>query len=203
MDVFKIGITCSGGLSYKATAEYKRIQNQPSAKMFYRGDGWPGKNSLVTDAGSLDHAHNGSLFEQMFSSQIFKNSGCRSCSDHFAEKADISFCDFWNDEERKSEHEGNSCVIVRSEKAQSIFRQMQQDGYVEVVKELTERDVVNGQLHVLKVKKGDLRIKRTYNRFIRMVDFIFEHELYHIFRYRIYRCFCKMYRNMCENSHIK
>src|SRR5699024_4597837 len=90
LNIFKIGITCSGGMSYKATTEYKRIQNQQFAKMFYRGDGWPGKNSLITTNGNIEYPHNGSLFERMFSSQIFKNPGCRACKDHFAENADIS-----------------------------------------------------------------------------------------------------------------
>ena len=44
----------------------------------------------------------------MFSSQIFKNPACRECHDHFAEYSDISFCDFWNEEERRKEKEGNS-----------------------------------------------------------------------------------------------
>lgn len=202
IDFFKIGITCSGGISHKATVEYKRIQNQQTAKMFYRGDGWPGKNSLISDSGILNYAHNGSLFERMFSSQIFKNPGCRSCKDHFAEKSDISFCDFWNDKECESEHEGNSCVIVRSEKAQTIFQQMQQDGYVETVRELSEEEVENGQMQVLKAKKSNLHNTLKYKLFMKTVDFVFDHGLYRGFGLKTYQHFCNFYRKMCEDAEI-
>lgn len=202
IDFFRIGITCSGGISYKATVEYKRIQNQQTAKMFYRGDGWPGKNSLVSDSGILNCTHNGSLFERMFSSQIFKNPGCRSCKDHFAEKSDISFCDFWNDKELESEHEGNSCVIVRSERAQTIFRQMQQDGYVETVRALSEAEVENGQMQVLKAKKGNLHNTLNYKLFMKTIDFVFDHRLYRGFGPKTYHHFCKFYRKMCEDAEI-
>lgn len=197
-----IGITCSGGISYKATAEYKQKQNKLTAKMFYRGDGWPGKNSLISDNSCLDYAHNGSLFERMFSSQVFKNPGCRNCKDHFAEQADISFCDFWNEDERKSEHEGNSCVIVRSVKAHEIFYQMQQDGYVEVVRSLSETEIENGQMQILKAKKGKLHGMFKYRLFTKTVDFVFDHDLYHIFTYKTYQLFCKAYRKMCENTDL-
>lgn len=122
LDIFTIGVTCSGGMSYKATEQYKKLQNMPISKMFYRGDGWPGKNCLISsDGNKIEYVHNGSLFERMFSSQIFKNPGCRGCKDHFAEQAEISFCDFWNAEERKTESEGNSCVIIRSARADEYF----------------------------------------------------------------------------------
>lgn len=37
-------------------------------------------------------------------------------------------------------------VIVRSDKAQKIFQRMQQDGYIETVRELSEAEVENGQM---------------------------------------------------------
>ena len=78
LDIFTIGVTCSGGMSYKATEQYKKLQNMPISKMFYRGDGWPGKNCLISsDGNKIEYVHNGSLFERMFSSQIFKNPGVK------------------------------------------------------------------------------------------------------------------------------
>ena len=108
--VFRIGITCSGGMSYKATEQYKQIQHCKTGKMYYRGDGWPGKNSLQENEMTIEFDHLGSLFEVMFSSQIFKNPACRECHDHFAEYADISLCDFWNSEERIKEKEGKKIL---------------------------------------------------------------------------------------------
>lgn len=201
-DIFKIGIACSGGMSYKATEEYKRSQCLKISKMYYRGDGWPGKNSLISPKRTVEFNHQGSLFERMFSSQIFKNPGCRYCMDHFAEEADISFCDFWDRQEMLSENEGNSCVIIRSEKADEIFLQMQGSGYVETIRELDEQAILHTQYPVLLAKKGDMREKKQYRLFIALCDFIFRHRLYKCFRLKIYQKFCSYYNRICRESHI-
>ncbi len=203
LDIFTIGVTCSGGMSYKATEQYKKLQNMPMSKMFYRGDGWPGKNCLIsTDGDRLEYVHNGSLFERMFSSQIFKNPGCRECKDHFAEQAEISFCDFWNDGERKTESEGNSCVIIRSERAEEYFNKTLEAGFVEIVRNLNENEVAKTQMHVLKAKKGTLRDSVRYRIFTRVIDYIFKHNLYERLGIKEYNRFCKFYRMLCESQKI-
>lgn len=198
-----IGITCSGGMSYKATTEYKRVRNLQSAKMFYRGDGWPGKNSLVTDEKCVSANHSGSLFERMFSSQIFKNTGCRYCKNHFAENADISFCDFWNKNEMASEQEGNSCVIVRTQRAHDLLQRMQDDNYIEIVRKLTEEEIEAGQMHVLKVKKGKPQRIRSYRVFMRMIDFVFCHGFYKLFGLKTYQRICHIYDRILAKVNIE
>ena len=202
-NIFKIGITCSGGMSYLATTEFKRLKNAQSAKMFYRGDGWPGKNSLLTDQDCLSENHNGSLFERMFSSQIFKNSGCRYCKDHFAEDAEISFCDFWNKDEMTNEHEGNSCVIVRSDRAYRIIKAMEADNYIQIVRELTETEIESGQLQVLKVKKGDPEKLHSYRLFMKTKEFIFTHRLHRLFGYKVYKLLCRVYNKITQQIRIQ
>ena len=203
LDIFPIGVTCSGGMSYKATEQYKKLQNMPMSKMFYRGDGWPGKNCLISSDGNrLEYVHNGSLFERMFSSQIFKNPGCRECRDHFAENAEISFCDFWNAEERRTESEGNSCVIIRSKRAGEYFDKMQEAGFVEVVRSLNENEVTETQMHVLKAKKGTLHNSVRYRMFTKIVDYVFKHNLYEKFGIKEYNRFCKFYRKLCESQKL-
>lgn len=203
LDIFIIGVTCSGGMSYKATEQYKKLQNMPMSKMFYRGDGWPGKNCLISSDGNrLEYNHLGSPFEQMFSSQIFKNPGCRECRDHFAEQAEISFCDFWNAEERRTESEGNSCVIIRSKRAGEYFDKMQEAGFVEVVRSLNENEVAETQMHVLKAKKGTLHNSVRYRMFTKIVDYVFKHNLYEKFGIKEYNRFCKFYRKLCESQKL-
>lgn len=196
LNIFRIGITCSGGMSYKATKEYKRVQNLQSAKMFYRGDGWPGKNSLVTDTVCVNAVHSGSLYERMFSSQIFKNPGCRYCKDHFAENADISFCDFWNKDELATEREGNSCVIVRTQRAQELIQKMQDDNYIEVVRNLEESEIEAGQMHVLRAKKGDPYKALSYQLFLKAIDFVFNHQIYRLFGLKTYQRICRVYNKI-------
>lgn len=202
VDIFKIGLTCSGGMSYKATEEYKRNQKLKVSKMYYRGNGWPGTNCLITSDKKIEFGHQGSLFERMFSSQIFKNPGCRRCMDHFAEFADISFCDFWNSKELESEKEGNSCVIIRNQKFLHIFDEMQNDGYTEVVRELDEDELIKTQYNVLLHKKGNVREKREYRLFTMLLDTVFKHRIYKLFNIRVYRKFCSYYNKICSNSHI-
>jgi coenzyme F420-reducing hydrogenase beta subunit len=202
VDILKIGVTCSGGMSYKATAEYKRKMHLENSKMFYRGDGWPGKNTLIHDGINVEFKHPGSLFERMFSSQVFKNPGCRCCKDHFAEMADISFCDFWDQQELKAETVGNSCVILRSEEAERLMQLMQVDGYINVVRHLTEQEVAMTQMHVLKAKKGNLRTLGKYKFFCGLCDFVFRHELYRFFGLKSYQRFCKHYAVLCRKSAI-
>lgn len=202
LDIFTIGITCSGGMSYKATEQYKKLQNMPKSKMFYRGDGWPGKNCLISDGKNKEFDHLGSLFERMFSSQIFKNPGCRECKDHFAEQAEISFCDFWNAEERRTESEGNSCVIVRSKRAEMYFNQMLEAGFVEEVRTLSETEIAETQMHVLKAKKGNLHNSVRYRIFIKIVDYVFKHNLYERFGIREYNLLCKFYQKLCASQKI-
>lgn len=203
LDIFTIGITCSGGMSYKATEQYKKLQNMPMSKMFYRGDGWPGKNCLIfSDGKKLEYNHLGSLFERMFSSQIFKNPGCRGCRDHFAEQAEISFCDFWNIEERRTESEGNSCVIIRSKRAEEYFDKMLEAGFVEVARNLNENEVVETQMQVLKAKKGSLHNSVRYHMFTQIIDYVFKHNLYEKFGVKEYNRFCKFYRKLCESQKL-
>lgn len=202
LDIFTIGITCSGGMSYKATEQYMKLQNMPMSKMFYRGDGWPGKNCLIFNGKAIEFDHSGSLFERMFSSQIFKNTGCRECKDHFAEQAEISFCDFWNAEERKTESEGNSCVIVRSKRAGEYFNTMLKEGFVEIVRNLNENEVAETQMHVLKAKKGRLHDSVRYHMFIKIIDFIYQHNLYERFGIREYNHFCKFYQKLCNSQKL-
>lgn len=190
-------------MSYKATEQYKKLQNMPMSKMFYRGDGWPGRNCLIpSDGNRLEYIHNGSLFERMFSSQIFKNHGCRECRDHFAEQAEISFCDFWNTEERRTESEGNSCVIIRSKRAGEYFDKMQEAGFVDVVRSLNENELVETQMHVLKAKKGTLHNSVRYRMFTQIVDYVFKHNLYEKFGIKEYNRFCKFYRKLCESQKL-
>lgn len=157
MKILSIGVTCSSGTSYLATQEYKHLMKASDSVMYYRGNGWPGYNSLYMGEEAIEKYHTGSLFERMFSSQIFKNPGCRRCSDHFAENADISFCDFWNAEEMSNEKIGNSCVIVRSKCGKQIFDDMISEGVVSVVRELEKKEVIKSQYGVLKAKKGNLK----------------------------------------------
>lgn len=198
--ILKVGIACSGGMSYLATQEYKRKKNTESAKMYYRGDGWPGKNCLESAERTVEYPHLGSMFERMFSSQVFKNPGCRWCTDHFAEEADISFCDFWNADEIKNEKEGNSCIIIRSPFFNNIISAMMEEGTIQKVRSLTEEEVIATQKTVLEVKKGTVRQTFKYKLFMRIIDFVFYFRIYRFFNEKIYKKICVFYSRVCKEN---
>lgn len=198
LGVFTIGITCSGGISYKATEEYKRKMKAIEYSMYYRGKGWPGSNSLVNIDKSIDYHHTGSLFERMFSSQIFKNPACRYCTDHFADFADISFCDYWNSEEMKNEKMGNSCVIVRSIRGKEIISKLSLDNQIVIVQKLTMEEIEKTQKKILKVKKGKIRDSITYKIFMVICDFVFKTGAYRYFNIKIYDKFSWIYAIICD-----
>ena len=202
MKILSIGVTCSSGTSYLATQEYKHLMKATDSVMYYRGNGWPGYNSLYMGEEAIEKYHTGSLFERMFSSQIFKNPGCRRCSDHFAENADISFCDFWNAEEMSNEKIGNSCVIVRSKCGKQIFDDMISEGVVSVVRELEKKEVIKSQYGVLKAKKGNLKKKSSYTLFIWMIDIVRKTKVFRLFGLREYQKIAATYSKLCNKSSL-
>ena len=201
-NIIKIGITCSGGMSYLATEEYMK-QQKLIGHMYYRGDGWPGKNLLFNEEKQVEYKHNGSPFESIFSSQIFKNNNCKKCEDHFAELSDISFCDYWNVDEIKYEHVGNSCVIIRNPFLSDIITQMCVEGKIEIVKELNYQEVISGQLNVLKVKKGNVRCLWSFKLFTRVILLIRKFRIYKVFGPKQYSSISRMYKRICARGNIE
>lgn len=196
LEVFRIGICCGHGTSYKATEAYKKSEGRELSSIYYRGDGWPGKISLFSDAGQTEYDYSQAAYKYYFNSQVFSSGGCSICTDHFAEYADISFCDFWNKEESEKEKRGNSCVILRTGLAGSIYEAMINAGYIETVRELSEQEVVECQSTPLKEKKTNVRDTVMYRMYMKFVTFAFEKRIYKYFHANTYKCLCRMYWKM-------
>lgn len=177
-DVFKIGIACSGAVSYNATQIIKNKYADKDYHIYYRGNGWTGYNSLVKKDTVIETKHLGSTFEKLFSSQIFKNPACCSCDDQFAKYADLSFFDYWNSEEIKNEKEGNSAVIIRSEKAKQIFSDAVDKKYIEIQQTISENDAIKTQTLPLMFKEEKIGKKFPLNIFLKAVSKINSSELY-------------------------
>ena len=118
--------------------------------------------------------------------------------DHFAEKSDISFCDYWNSYELQNEHVGNSCIVIRNSKADEIIHEMIQKRMIAIEKELSEEEVLDTQKIVLKAKKSNLRTTLKHKVFYKICDFVFKLRIYRLMGYHSYSLFCKFYAYICR-----
>lgn len=187
-EYIKIGIACSGATSYNASRIIKNRLANESFQMYYRGNGWPGFNTLTDGSTTVETAHGKSYFGAMFTSQLFRRYGCRFCPSHFAEESDLTFFDFWDDEEMKTEKLGNSVCVVRSELGQELYQGSITSGYLEEVRALDEAEAVATQCIPLKYKS-----KRPYSSlYFRLADIIQKLRLYRFLPLKSYKYFCRL-----------
>ncbi len=152
---FFIGIACSEGISFQATEQYlKCIGKKDVDTMYYRGNGWPGKTTVYCEKEVIqEQEHYVSDFNAIYSSQIFRNRGCRFCHDQFAEEADISFFDFWNSKEVEEEKKGKSGTIIRTEKSETVMNELIRGGKIRKYRNLSEQEIIECQEWVVLLKK--------------------------------------------------
>lgn len=164
---FFIGIACSEGIGFKATEQYlKCIGRKGADTMYYRGNGWPGKTTIYCEEKIIqEQEHYISDFNSIYSSQVYRNRGCRFCHDQFAEEADISFFDFWNSKEVEEEQKGKSGTIIRTEKAEKIVDELNDKKRINLYRRLSECEVIECQEWIILLKKkywNSLIIKAYY-----------------------------------------
>lgn len=187
-DIIKIAIACSGATSYNASKIIKERLADSSFRVFYRGNGWPGYNTLTDGKKVIEAPHGKSYFERMYTSQLFRSRACRNCPSHFGEESDLTFFDFWNSEEIKNERLGNSVCTVRTETGSVIFNGAVNGGYLETVRELVEDEAVKTQGVALKYKS-----LRPYNGiYFKLIDFLFKTGLYRLIPLKGYKYFCRL-----------
>ncbi|MCR5207719.1 MAG: Coenzyme F420 hydrogenase/dehydrogenase, beta subunit C-terminal domain [Eubacterium sp.] len=187
-EIIKIGIACSAAVSYNASRIIKKKLAGEGYRLYYRGNGWPGYNTLTDGNNIIETPHGKSYFEKMYTSRIFNRYACRFCPSHFAEESDLSFFDFWNSEEIKNEKAGNSACIIRSERGEAVFSDAKKNGYIETVKAISEAEAVKTQGVPLKYKS-----RRPYSGiYFKLADIIFKTRLYRLIPLKCYKYFCRM-----------
>ncbi len=198
--IFKIGIACSGGTSYKASEYLLKRRKLQGGTIYYRGDGWPGNNSIISGKRTYNEKHLESLFSQLYKSQVFRNPACLQCNDQFAEDSDISFFDFWNSKEQQRERIGNSGIIVRSTNAAIYLEDMFRKNYIDVVGCISEKDVIKSQAWPVLLKK-----KRYYNKYYiagyyRFAEFLFRSKFYAIIPEKGYQMLVSLFKKLIPND---
>ena len=195
-NIIFLGIACSGGMSYNATLINAKKTNRRAriSNVYYRGSGWPGKNMVKYEDGTIKNQdHLTSDFNAIFTSQILKNKACRNCHDQLAEESDISFFDFWNEKEKKEEKIGKSGVIIRSEIGEKVYKATLCEGYIQEEKEVREEDVINSQRWILTLKKDILDKPKLLKFYYCIIDFLRNSSIYKIMPIWMYKILSKFF----------
>ena len=93
----------------------------------YRGEGWPGRWRATRH----DKSSELSYAESWGFLQAFRQWRCHICPDHSGEFSDISVGDPWY-REIKPEDQGQSLIIVRSEKGREYLKKAVSAGYISI-----------------------------------------------------------------------
>ena len=158
-----LGIFCSHTLSFRGTEFLLRklgIINEELASISYRGGGWPGGLRIgLKNGGERFIPNQDWLWNTIFGGFFFTPSCCLSCADVTNELADISFGDPWLREIMRTEHEGRSTVISRSERGEALIRAAGSEGAIEL-EVLDAKDVIRSQRLFLHFKKVNINARK-------------------------------------------
>ncbi|MBI4286099.1 MAG: Coenzyme F420 hydrogenase/dehydrogenase, beta subunit C-terminal domain [Chloroflexi bacterium] len=139
-----MGIFCAHSVSFKGTEfvlSSLGIEKARVREVAYRGAGWPGKFSVVTDDGvrySLPYAF---VFGQVFGHFVPRR--CLTCRDLTAELADISFGDAWLPE-LATDTIGTSMLITRSARGEEFIKKAIAKGVLTLTR-MSRADAIRAQ----------------------------------------------------------
>jgi coenzyme F420 hydrogenase subunit beta len=140
-----LGIFCAGTPSTRGTLNLLKLLNldlEKIEKIRYRGEGWPG--SFSTKDKDEKAINKRIPYNRAWDYlEKYRPYRCYLCPDGTSELADISCGDPWYRNDLESEN-GDSLIIVRTERGQRIIEGAIRKGYV-VLEETIPRNVINSQ----------------------------------------------------------
>lgn len=157
-----MGIFCLHNLTFEGTdflLGKVGIRKEDVRKLDYRGEGWPGKISITLKNGDKKYFPYRLVWSALFGSFFFTPFYCTICNDMTSELADISFGDAWLPE-FKSDREGMSMIISRTERGEDLLRLAQDEGKIKL-QEISKEKVLEAHRLGIIFKKRNLtaRIK--------------------------------------------
>jgi coenzyme F420 hydrogenase subunit beta len=138
---FCAGPPCTGGTL--ALLQELHAEKQAIKEIRYRGKGWPGYFQAYTD-NSNDQKK--ITYEESWRKLVnhHRSFRCKICPDGLGELSDISCGDAWHLYNKDNNDPGQSLVLTRSERGQTILNRAVSNGYLHLVRS-NPADVIKAQ----------------------------------------------------------
>lgn len=133
---YLLSFFCAGAPSEKANQHLVKelLGDEKCTSLTYRGNGWPGEASAVSESGKTAVMSYERSWGQILGRDVRKI--CRFCMDGMGLAADVACCDAWYLTEQNTpdftEHEGRNGIFARTEKGRELVEKAAAAGYLTV-----------------------------------------------------------------------
>lgn len=165
-----LGIFCDHQPSRNAAIyllKKNKINPSDVEKICYRGNGWPGYLSILSENGHLKKIPYNIAWSRFLAKPKFVLPRCRLCFKGFAEFSDISLGDPWVLQD-SLEAIGESLIVTRSELGERIIKEMYLGDFIKIKKTI-KSVIINSQKSIVAKKKkilNEIRILNIVEKFI-------------------------------------
>lgn len=149
-----LGLFCTHSVNYKGTDLIlnKLAYGKKHIKSFkYRGNGWPGSANINYDNENLKISLD-DYWNPYFAPYFFTPYRCLSCSDLFAELADVSLGDAWLKNIMDKDNQGSSIIISRTKFVEEILKEMKNNNHLDLFN-ISKKEVKESQRLIMIRKK--------------------------------------------------
>lgn len=133
---YVVSFMCAGTPSLHGTEQVLDqlgAEREDVTSFRYRGDGWPGLTKATLKNGDARTMTYNDSWGKVLNRHL--QTRCKICPDGIGEFADIVCADGWEGDEKGypsfEERDGNSLILIRTDKGRELFRNAEADGVVQ------------------------------------------------------------------------
>jgi len=153
--VLHLGLFCYHNVNfqgYECALKRYGIQKDDITKINYRGNGWPGRTSIKLKSKKEVSVSHLEIFGHF--SYFFTPLRCLVCTDQTSELADLSFGDAWLPEVCGIENKGESIVISRTQRGESLLVTAIKNRIIRLSRVSSEKTVLSQKAPLLFKKRN-------------------------------------------------
>lgn len=132
-----IELTCSSQQSFEATKYlFKRLHIKEKDIRYYqyRGNGWPSGIQIQTITGQKIYIpNNGSIWSDIFHSQLFYMKRCFRCNPDIVSAADLTIADPWRLCNVNDEKIGKTLCYVHTENTMTLLKELHDNNIISLI----------------------------------------------------------------------